>query len=236
MVAEVINLSCGHGAKITLFGNAENRTRKREWYRANGVCKDCFKAERSEQVEKLERTLGLPKLSGTDSQVSYARDIRAEKIEQFLGDYEGEVTVQTIAAAIAERTNGSRVFYEDSARFWLESKGKKLNTLIKASKKSKRRQKLELEQRRDPVHFAERFTVLYDLETDGRDWERDPIIQIAAVALDKDLNVIDEFEVKIIFTPAANGAALGGLNSYGKAAWPRHGDFRHLERDVATMR
>ena len=64
-------------------------------------------------------------------------------------------------------------------------------------------------------------TVLYDLETDGRDPKHDPIIQIAAVALDRELNVIDEFEVKIRFNPAPDGAALAGLNSYEEDTWNR---------------
>ena len=155
MAKEIITLSFGHPTEVTLAGDSDKRTQKRDWHREHGVCKDCYKRERNRRVETLEHHLSLPALTGSDSQVFYARDIRTAKIEDFLTDYGGEVILDAIAAAIAERTRGSLVFFEVAARFWLDAKGKKMNSLINAAKKSKRRPKIALEKTKDPIHFGD---------------------------------------------------------------------------------
>lgn len=63
--------------------------------------------------------------------------------------------------------------------------------------------------------------VFFDLETGGLDWNRHPIIQIAAIAVDEQLNELGTFEAKVDFDLAAADADALAKNSYDREAWNR---------------
>lgn len=61
--------------------------------------------------------------------------------------------------------------------------------------------------------------VFFDLETSGFDPLVNDIIQIAAIATDQDLNIVEEFEVKIDFDPQNAEAEALEVNSFDAAVW-----------------
>lgn len=63
--------------------------------------------------------------------------------------------------------------------------------------------------------------VFFDLETGGLDPNRHPIIQIAAIAVDVDLNELDVFEAKVDFDMAAADPDALAKNSYNREVWDR---------------
>jgi len=63
--------------------------------------------------------------------------------------------------------------------------------------------------------------VFFDLETGGLDWRVHPIIQIAAIAVDGDLNAVEHFERKLKFAEnVCDKQALEG-NHYDPAVWAK---------------
>lgn len=66
-------------------------------------------------------------------------------------------------------------------------------------------------------------SVFFDLETGGRDPSRHPITQIAAVAVDKDLNEFESFECKIRFDESEADPEALRLNHYDPEVWAEKG-------------
>ena len=69
---------CGKEFTRTGFaGNRADAENREEWVKKNpGLCRDCWKAEKSEEEEEFLRSLPLPELTGTEKQVKYAEDLR----------------------------------------------------------------------------------------------------------------------------------------------------------------
>ena len=85
---ENIIYSCGHTGKVIITGSKAERERKREWYENQALCPECYKkqkeAEREAQhQEALKKTVGLPELTGTEKQIKWAVDIRAQALEKW---------------------------------------------------------------------------------------------------------------------------------------------------------
>lgn len=47
-----ITMSCGHEERIELFGTTKERDRKIEYFRSEGLCKECYKKKMQEEAEK----------------------------------------------------------------------------------------------------------------------------------------------------------------------------------------
>ncbi len=65
--------------------------------------------------------------------------------------------------------------------------------------------------------------VFCDLETAGLDFTRHPVIQIAAIAIDAELNELETFEVKVRFDQADADPNALKKNNYSKQLWDRLG-------------
>jgi DNA polymerase III epsilon subunit-like protein len=78
--------------------------------------------------------------------------------------------------------------------------------------------------------------VFFDLETGGLDPKRHPIIQLAAVAVDEELQVLEAFEAKIIFdTKRANAHSLR-KNHYHPGIWAKEArDAKVVAKDFAEF-
>lgn len=73
--------------------------------------------------------------------------------------------------------------------------------------------------------------VIFDLETGGLSLEH-PIIQLAAVAVDKDLVEVDSFERKIQFVEASADPEALKINHYDAEVWKREAKpFQTVVRD-----
>ena len=68
------------GKEFSRSGFARNRAEadnREDWVKKNpGLCRDCWKAEKSEEEEEFLRSLPLPELTGTEKQIQYAEDLR----------------------------------------------------------------------------------------------------------------------------------------------------------------
>lgn len=63
--------------------------------------------------------------------------------------------------------------------------------------------------------------IFFDLETGGLDPKRHPIIQLAAIAVDDGLDVIEAFEAKVSFNPKCANAYSLRKNSYHPGIWAK---------------
>lgn len=61
--------------------------------------------------------------------------------------------------------------------------------------------------------------IFIDLETGGSDPKRHPIIQLAAIAVDKRLEAVEAFEAKVRFNPKCANAYSLRKNSYHPGIW-----------------
>jgi hypothetical protein len=80
MATYEITYSCGHTEAKQLYGKEAERARYMAWAAAKGVCSACAKADRAAACEAVEVEHDLPALTGSDKQVAWARQIRAEKL------------------------------------------------------------------------------------------------------------------------------------------------------------
>lgn len=78
-----IKHTCGHNEVHQIFGtNAHGeRDRKCEWLESR-LCEACWKAEKEAQNQASAKENNLPALSGSEKQVSWAGNIRAEKMAE----------------------------------------------------------------------------------------------------------------------------------------------------------
>lgn len=63
--------------------------------------------------------------------------------------------------------------------------------------------------------------IFFDLETGGPDPRRHPIIQLAAIAVDQGLEVLEAFEAKILFNPKGANAYSLRKNHYHPGTWAK---------------
>ena len=47
-----ITMSCGHEERIELFGATKERDRKIDYFKSEGLCKECYKKKMQEEAEK----------------------------------------------------------------------------------------------------------------------------------------------------------------------------------------
>lgn len=75
-----INPTCGHQYDVQLFGKGDERHRKIEYFET-GICPTCWKKQQEEKRAKESQenqSAGLPKLTGSPKQISWAESIRAK--------------------------------------------------------------------------------------------------------------------------------------------------------------
>lgn len=136
-----VRASCGHSYEAELKGTNEEQASKVRWIEEKGLCPLCYREKKRRDLSlragMLEEALSLPPLLGTEKQVGWARDIRAEKIEELLTDYADEIDVEVLRSKIRGRKPGSEVFSERAAKWWIDNRGKHLNTLMRSWKEDK---------------------------------------------------------------------------------------------------
>lgn len=75
MAKYTITYKCGHTAEVQLYGKYEDREKKVAYY-ATTDCPEC----RAREAAAKAKDDGLAELTGSPKQVSWASDIRAEKL------------------------------------------------------------------------------------------------------------------------------------------------------------
>jgi len=82
----------------------------------------------------------------------------------------------------------------------------------------------------------EQRLIFFDLETGGINPQRHPIIQIAGVAIDEQLEVLEAFEAKIKFDPRRANAHSLRKNHYHPGVWAKEArDPRQVAQDFAAF-
>ena len=77
--------------------------------------------------------------------------------------------------------------------------------------------------------------VFFDLESGGNDPKRHPIIQIAAIAVDEQLEVLEAFEAKVRFEPQRAKANSLRKNHYHPGVWAKEArETREVAQDFAA--
>lgn len=72
MAKYTIIMSCGHEDTVELFGKSSDRERKIEYFRSNGLCKECYKKKMNEQNESeglLFNAIVLPYVNNDDGSI-----------------------------------------------------------------------------------------------------------------------------------------------------------------------
>jgi len=86
-----ITRSCGHTETVNICGPGKDRDRKAE-YESGKLCYECYQAkQRAErdaaaaQAAETAAETGLPELTGSEKQIKWALQIRAEKLAEIDG-------------------------------------------------------------------------------------------------------------------------------------------------------
>lgn len=133
MATEYITYLCGHREKVWMDGNRKARERRARYLGDNYVCSACFEEEREKERQKKAqekaqeaKEAGLPELKGTERQISWALDLRAEymKKERYHYPISGCVDKKyfTFDKDIGEEIVEMAFRSIDSAKFWIETK------------------------------------------------------------------------------------------------------------------
>ena len=111
----MVTYQCGHSERATLYGGHYDdqiaRLRQR-------LCPACYRAERLAQDEALLTDMPLPALTGTDKQVAWARQIRAEVLLVLIAYADNPRYVpehDTILAATRRLADA-----QTTARWWID--------------------------------------------------------------------------------------------------------------------
>ena len=80
MASYEVRYQCGHTGTVNLFGPTRERERKLEWL-AGLPCRERQKAREEQQERERTEEMGLPELTGSEKQVSWATGIRLEKLD-----------------------------------------------------------------------------------------------------------------------------------------------------------
>lgn len=121
MAKYTITYRCGHTAEVQLYGKYEDREKKIAWYKTID-CPEC----RAKAAAAEAQADGLAELTGSSKQVSWASDIRAEK----LADAEKLATKVTknkdmFDGAVNKMKN------ETSASWWIDRRDDTIMDILK---------------------------------------------------------------------------------------------------------
>lgn len=85
MAKYTIRYACGHSTERQLYGKHAERDSYIAWAARQGSCDACRKQDTIKTCEGVEAEHGLPALAGSDKQVAWARQIRADKLTAVTG-------------------------------------------------------------------------------------------------------------------------------------------------------
>lgn len=128
----VIKLSCGHKETFEISGSDKEIRRKKQYYRKNHKCRECYKKSEDEKIQKANE--GLPQLRGSEKQIVWAMQIRMfrraelETIEYQYRVWEErfnerhDLSIKSIIDMLGKKreTYHKTLFTEDSAKWWIE--------------------------------------------------------------------------------------------------------------------
>jgi len=144
MSRETITHSCGHDEVHNLTGKYSDREHRAEWL-ADSLCSECYQAkidaERSaaaETARKQANESGLPELTGSEKQITWAEQIRSEilagvddvkaKIETAPDDTQRKMATDALAQVLAQ----------SESSYWIDNRDLVLINMLKEFAKSRK--------------------------------------------------------------------------------------------------
>jgi hypothetical protein len=124
-----ITYKFGHTAEVQLFGKISDREKKIEWY-STIDCPNC----KSKEASELNGSDGLPKLEGSEKQISWALEIRhraasnsdvkemIEKIESLTPEQQEQLRQQIDNAPTYVVKYALAMNYITSSKWWIENR------------------------------------------------------------------------------------------------------------------
>lgn len=120
-----IMYKCGHTVKTELFGKETDRQRIIQ--NANSMlCSECHKLQQVDETKKVEESLNLPSLTGTEKQITWAQTIRAK----FFTELNNLIAVKGMPDHPAFKLAYERLNNSIDASFWIDNKNETLQSLM----------------------------------------------------------------------------------------------------------
>lgn len=110
-----VTYSCGHQGQVEVFGSSKDRESKLNWYKNKAVCPACYKAQKESETAKTSE--GLAQLTGTEKQVKWANDLRAEFISKVKAGIPATEDGQKALALLMEAVNE-----KTEAKWWIDNR------------------------------------------------------------------------------------------------------------------
>ena len=114
MARYTITYKCGHTEEVQLYGKESERQRKIDWDKTN----DCPKC-RAMEAKEAAKTAGLPELTGSDKQITWASEIRntaLEVLDKAMPMFKPEM-LETFTGLRSQWLNK-----ETSASYWIDNR------------------------------------------------------------------------------------------------------------------
>jgi len=123
--------ACGHTGRENITGPEKNRQ-----YIANkkfsGLCPECWKKQQEEKAAQIN--VGLPELTGTEKQVSWALHIRAKMIETVNNIKTNPTFIQYFAHRGVENieTRWQEILEtQTTAKWWIDHRDSDIRAIIR---------------------------------------------------------------------------------------------------------
>lgn len=128
-----IKLLCGHKETFELTGSDKEIRRKKQYYRNNRNCRECYKKQKEERIRTANE--GLPQLKGSEKQIVWASKIRMYRREELKTiEYQfrvwqeryierKDISIKNVMDKLEMKRNDyHKVLYTiDSAKWWIEN-------------------------------------------------------------------------------------------------------------------
>lgn len=125
-----IQYRCGHVICEQLYGKTSERQRRIEdaQYR---LCPDCYRAEQLAKATETNEAAGLPALTGTEKQITWAEQIRAKAMSQ-LTELEAQAAKSNGTEAQKQQLADAAATLraKSSAAYWIDNRDRTARALI----------------------------------------------------------------------------------------------------------
>lgn len=142
MAKYTIQFACGHSDEKQLYGSTSERDSYRAWAAREGECATCRTKAKDLACEAIEAEHEMPELTGSDKQIAWARQIRADKIAA-IADLNAKGRARCPAEKHAQFDEMARrvmaaLYAKTEAKWWIDRKDTSPEVLIQAAFKEAR--------------------------------------------------------------------------------------------------